>query len=165
MISVTNPSVPTTPRCPAVLVDPDHLHPGQPIRPGRGDQVGGRTHRDRADGMPGHPQLGGDGRDGGAVDHQPPQHIPGTPPRRRRPRGRQLAQVLVEHRPPTLGSGSGSGVRPPAAPAGSRPPADRSAAGSRCRGSGRRGRSPDTADPGPPARRRSSSASRRRRRR
>ena len=24
-----------------MLIDTDHLHPGQPIRPGRGDQVGG----------------------------------------------------------------------------------------------------------------------------
>jgi hypothetical protein len=32
---------------------------------------------------PGDTQLGGNGRDGGAVDHQPAQHIPGTAPRRR----------------------------------------------------------------------------------
>ena len=52
--------------------------------------------------MPGHPEFGGDGRDGGAVDHQPPQHISGTAARRGRPRGCQRAQVLVEHRTATL---------------------------------------------------------------
>ena len=52
--------------------------------------------------MPGHPELGGDGRDSGAVDHQPPQHISGTAARRGRPRGCQRAQVLVEHRTATL---------------------------------------------------------------
>ena len=102
MISVTNPAGPEASGRPAVLVDADDPHPGQSIRPGCGDQVGGRAHRDRADGMPGHAELGGDRRDGGAVDHQPPQHIPGTPARRRRPRGGQLPEILIEHRPPTL---------------------------------------------------------------
>jgi hypothetical protein len=84
-----------------MLVDADHLHRSEAIGPGRGDQARGRTHRDGANGMPGHPELGGDRRNGGAVDHQPPQHIPGAAPRRRGSRGRQLPQVLVEHRPPT----------------------------------------------------------------
>ena len=84
-----------------MLVDADHPYSGQPIRSGRGDQAGGRTHRDGADGMPRDTEFGGDRRDRGAVDHQPPQHIPGTAPRRRRSRGRQLAEILIEHRPPT----------------------------------------------------------------
>ena len=84
-----------------MLVDADHPYSGQPIRSGRGDQAGGRTHRDGADGMPRDTEFGGDRRDRGAVDHQPPQHIPGTAPRGRRSRGRQLAEILMEHRPPT----------------------------------------------------------------
>jgi hypothetical protein len=52
--------------------------------------------------MPGHPELGGDGRDSGAVDHQPPQHISGPAAGRGRPRDCQRAQVLVEHRTATL---------------------------------------------------------------
>src|ERR1700739_1912468 len=59
-------------------------------------------HRDRADGMPGHPEFSGDRCDGGAVDHQPPQHIPGTPTRRRGPWGGQLAKILIEYRTPAL---------------------------------------------------------------
>jgi len=86
----------------AVLIDADHLHSGQPIRTSRGDQVSHSAHRDRADGMPGHPELGGDSRDSGAVDHQPPQHISGTAAGRGRPRDCQRAQVLVEHRTATL---------------------------------------------------------------
>ena len=95
------PLGPATPRRPAMLVDAGHPYSGQPIRSGRGDQASGRTHRDGADGMPRDTEFGGDRRDRGAVDHQPPQHIPGTAPRRRRSRGRQLAEILIEHRPPT----------------------------------------------------------------
>ena len=84
-----------------MLVDADHPYSGQPIRSGRGDQAGGRTHRDGAGGMPRDAEFGGDRRDRGAVDHQPPQHIPGTAPRCRRSRGRQLPEILIEHRPPT----------------------------------------------------------------
>ena len=68
---------------PAVLVDPDDAYPGQSIGVGRRDHLGHCAHGDRADGVPGDPELGGDRRDGGAVEHQPAQHIPGTTARRR----------------------------------------------------------------------------------
>jgi len=85
-----------------VLVNPNDAYAGQSIGPGSGYQLCSCAHRDAADGMPRHPELGGDSRDRGAVDHQPPQHIPGTAPRRGRPRDRQRSQVLVEHRTATL---------------------------------------------------------------
>jgi hypothetical protein len=53
---------------PTVLIDADHPYPGQPVSAGRGHQVGGRAHGDRAHGVPGDAQFGGDGRDGGAVN-------------------------------------------------------------------------------------------------
>jgi PPE-repeat protein len=62
---------------------PGAPHSRQPVRSGSCDQVCGGPHRDRAHRVPGDTQLGGNGRDGGAVDHQPAQHIPGTAPRRR----------------------------------------------------------------------------------
>ena len=86
---------------PAVLVDTDHPHPGQSIRPGCGDQLGERAHRNRADGVPGQAEFGGDRCDGGAVDHQPAQHIPSTPARRRRPWRGEFPEILIEHRTPT----------------------------------------------------------------
>ena len=85
-----------------MLVNPNDAYAGQSIGPGSGYQLCSCAHRDRADGMPGHPELGGDGRDSGAVDHQPPQHISGTAAGRGRPRDCQRAQVLVEHRTATL---------------------------------------------------------------
>ena len=114
MINVTKPAGADASRRPAVLINADHRHSGQPVRPSRGDQASHSAHRDRADGMPGDTEFGGDGRDGGAIDHQPPQHIPGTAPRRRRPRCRQLPEILVEHRPCTLWRGAAvSGHRHP----------------------------------------------------
>jgi len=52
--------------------------------------------------MPGHAQFGGDSRDGGGVDHQPPQHIPGTPAgwgfnSCKRTRDREAPQALISN--------------------------------------------------------------------
>jgi hypothetical protein len=96
------PLGPATPGCPAMLIDAHDPNPGQPIRASCSDQVSGCPHRDGADSRRRHRDLGGNRRDGGAVNHQPPQYIPGTAPRRRRSRGRQLAEALVEYRTPAL---------------------------------------------------------------
>jgi hypothetical protein len=67
------------------------------------DQLSGGAHGDGADGMPGHTERGGDGRDGGSVDHQPPQNISRASPRCAGPRRSEAAEVLMEHAAITVG--------------------------------------------------------------
>jgi hypothetical protein len=102
MISVTNPVGPTRRAGQRCSSTPMTRTPASRSGPTAAIRSGDSAHRDRTDGMPGHTQLRGDRRDRSAVDHQPPQHIPGIPPRRGRPRSSQLAQVLIEHRTPAL---------------------------------------------------------------
>jgi hypothetical protein len=61
------------------------------------------AHSDCVHGVPGDAKLDGDRRDRGAVDHQPPQHIPGTPTRRGWVRCSQLVEVLIEDHLPAGG--------------------------------------------------------------